>query len=183
MNISSTGYWINEQRQPHEFDAGLAEAIGKFMAQNQVQSVLDFGCGTGEYVDFLHNRGFWAVGYDGNPFTATFSPHCHVADLSSPVDFGLCDCVLSLETGEHIPSQFEKVFLDNLCLHAGKYAVVSWFPYQGEGIGHVNEKPNDYIKQKMLERRFVTMNDEETNLRAAATLWWFKVSLMVFRRV
>ena len=185
MNIAPNGTWNCDTTEPHSFDEELAQGILKFIDSNKVESVVDFGCGSGAYVDYLNKHGISATGVDGNPNTEKFSPDCFVQDLSVPliiVDKGY-DCVLSLETGEHIPKEFEAVFLDNIESRAERFVILSWFPYKGEGIGHVNEQPNEYIQQQMLKRGFRFLAPETQALRDSSTLWWFKFSLMVFRRL
>lgn len=183
MNIAQNGSWLCETSEPHGFDEPLARAILVQMMDWKADGVKDFGCGSGAYVEYFNRHGFWAVGYDGNPNTQHFgNPSCYIQDLSVPFDVGVCDVILSLEVGEHIPQQFEQMFLDNLAVHAGKHLILSWFPRPGHGIGHVNERPNDYIIREMMRRRFEYEPDVTAKLREASTLWWFKESIMVYER-
>lgn len=183
MNISPTGAWQCDTKGPHGFDESLASSILKLMMGSGLTSVKDFGCGSGAYVDYWNDRGMWAVGYDGNPNTPYFSPHCYVAELSCPMSVEPAECVVSLEVGEHIPEQFERNFIENLVLHAEKLLIVSWFPRKGEGIGHVNERSNEYVKEKICAANFEFMPEETEKLRNASTLWWFKISVMAFKKV
>jgi hypothetical protein len=182
MKISDTGAWQCETKEPHGFDEPLAAAILKLMMGMGLDCVKDFGCGSGAYVDYWSDRGMWAVGYDGNPNTPYFSPHCCVAELGCPMDVGPSQCVVSLEVGEHIPEQFERSFIENLVLHAKNLLVVSWFPRKGEGIGHVNERSNEHVKEKICAAGFEFMPEETEELRKASTLWWFRESLLTFSR-
>lgn len=182
MNISPTGSWLCETREPHGFDSHLAEAILKFLLDNHITSVKDFGCGSGAYVDFLNNHGIWCIGYDGNPSTPHFSPRCHHLDLSAPVEVGSAECVISLEVGEHIPAQYEEAFITNLTKHTEKFLILSWFPNKGEGIGHVNERSNDYVREKIEAWGFEFMPDVTKQLRESSKLWWFSLSVLVFKK-
>ena len=182
MNISPTGYW-NCGKEPHGFDQPLADAILKFFHEHHSFSAYDFGCGSGAYTDYLGDRGIWCSGFDGNPNTGTFSARCHVAELTEPVPIVTpVDIGISLEVGEHIPEKFESQFLENVTHWAEKYVILSWFPHKGEGIGHINERSNAYVQERMSERGFEFMPMETDSLRLAATLWWFKISVMCFRR-
>ena len=183
MKISPTGAWLCETDEPHGFDEPLAAAIFSQVRDWGCGNIKDFGCGSGKYVEYFNNHGFWSVGYDGNPNTPKFSPHCSVLDLSEPFDVGECEVVMSLEVGEHIPPKFEDTFLDNLAKHTGKYLIISWFPRPGEGIGHVNERSNAYIQSRMMDREFQYLPEVVGRLREAATLWWFKESLLAFRKI
>ncbi|XP_037792928.1 uncharacterized protein LOC119588307 [Penaeus monodon] len=91
------------------------------------------------------------------------------------------DWVLSLEVGEHIPRQSEGVFLDNLVRHACTGIVLSWAVPGQDGHHHVNNRENDYIKASMTKRGLVVDAEAERKLREAATLFWFKDTLMVFK--
>ncbi len=67
-------------------------------------------------------------------------------DLTLP-QYGLpmYDWVISLEVAEHIPAQFEAVYMDNIARHAREGVVLSWArPGQG-GYSHVNNRPFEYV--------------------------------------
>jgi tetratricopeptide (TPR) repeat protein len=174
--ISERGYWLTEEG--HWFDRQLATALCQFFAG---KTVADLGAGTGAYVATLNAAGIPCRGYDGNPRTADI-PHCGVADLSIPLQLGSFDWVLSLEVGEHIPAEHESTFLDNLDRHNREGIVLSWAVEGQPGRGHVNCRNNDYIKARLQERGYRNDEDAEVHLRNQSDLWWFRNTLMVFRR-
>lgn len=180
----ATGAWLCETTEPHTFDLKLATALLTFFREEDARDIIDMGCGSGAYVDFLNTHGFNVVGIDGNPNTNKFHPCCSQANMSEALSLRQppFDWVLCLEVGEHIPPQYEEVFLNNLERNCTKGVVLSWFPEEGHGIGHFNPRENDYVKQKMLERGFLCDEMAERNLRAECTHWWFISSLMVFKR-
>jgi hypothetical protein len=182
MEISKTGCWQCDTKDQHMFDESLADAILKQLLGWGVTEVKDFGCGPGAYVDYFRAHGLHALGYDGNPNTNNFSDSCHVVDLSKRVELGPVVAVISLEVGEHIPEEYEDTFIDNLVRHAERYLVLSWFPRKGHGTGHVNERSNEYVIEKLAARGFKPVPEITIRLRDAATLWWFKESLMAFVR-
>src|SRR5512139_875243 len=137
--VAAQGYWINDGGG-HMFDQVFADGIVQVLGELGVYSVIDIGCGNGAYTDYLNRAGFGCVGYDGNPNTHVFTNgRCQVADFSVMQNFGLYDCALSLEVGEHIPAEYEQVFMDNLANHADKVIVMSWAVKGQGGHGHVNE--------------------------------------------
>ena len=82
--------------------------------------------------------------------------------------------------GEHIPKQFESVFIDNICRHCVNGAVVSWaIPNQG-GYGHCNCQSNDYVIQQMENRGFQVDIRAGLNLRNHSSMPYFKSTIMVF---
>ncbi|XP_047736460.1 uncharacterized protein LOC125177901 [Hyalella azteca] len=91
------------------------------------------------------------------------------------------DWVMSIEVGEHISSNSEAFFLDNLARHACGGIVLTWAVEGQGGHHHVNNHNNDYIKQKMLDRGFVSDEKAEKRLKARLTGYLANTS-MVFRR-
>lgn len=178
--ISATGAWLSSSAEPHSFDEPLAQELARFFHRNGAHEILDVGCGSGKYVSFLRGDGFEVWGIDGNPKTPEFAPHCAVAELTRDLGDYRSDWVLCLEVGEHIPREYEQKFLYDLCSVARDGMVLSWFPTDGEGIGHVNPRPNDYIIGEIILRGFTPIS--WASLRDAASLWWFKHSLMAFKR-
>lgn len=169
-------------RDAHTFDRPLADALGAFFVAEKATDILDVGCGTGDYVVHLQKWGLKSGGIDGNPKTKEFCDQCDVYDIIAPNALPyVSDWVLCLEVGEHIPPQHEEAFLNFIYMTATRGVVLSWFPTEGHGIGHFNPKPNEYVKAKMAERGFKSDDEAQERLRKAATLWWFTLSLMVFR--
>ncbi|MBI2743277.1 MAG: class I SAM-dependent methyltransferase [Chlamydiales bacterium] len=183
--VHEHGYWIGTDiLHEHQFDRPLAAALAEFFKTEQATSVVDFGCGTGEYVDHFLKEKINCEGYDGNPDSAKISNvPVKVVDLSQPFNLGRrFDWVLSIEVGEHLPKQFERTFIENLHQHNAKGVVLSWAVKGQGGFGHFNEQDNSYIKSIMLEQGYENDLEAEGKLRQAAKLPWFKNTLMVFRK-
>lgn len=172
------GAWLFEGG--HTFDANLAAGI-VFVLQPVIKSVVDIGCGDGSYVKYMQSAGLDVIGYDGNPLTEDItSGQCFCADFSEPQYLGIHDAVLCLEVGEHIPADYETVFLDNLARHAEKVIILSWaIPGQG-GFGHVNERSNAYIIEIMKLYGWSIDWEKTGYLREMASVAWFKDTVMVF---
>lgn len=186
MKINEKGYWENPTSLGHAHDSRLAGAILKVLRAKGCDTLVDFGCGTGEYARFFAKHRIVTEAYDGNPHTEQLSGGIgKVKDLSQ--HFDLCKkfkCVMSLEVGEHIPAEFEQTFLNNLTNHCnedeGGIIILSWAIPGQDGDGHVNCQTNDYIIHQMQLRGFYLDNTLTNQLRKAASLWWFKNSIMVF---
>lgn len=183
FEISEKGYWIGDVEECHAIDGFLGEAIADFFVEEKACSVVDFGCGIGAYVKQIQKRGIFAKGYDGNPYTPELTGGlCEVLDLSEPVQLqGTFDWVMSLEVGEHLPQQYEKIFIENLMRHAKEGIVLSWAIKNQGGTGHFNEQNNDYIKAIFANYGYMNDLDAEKKLRNFSGTW-FRKSLMVFRK-
>jgi SAM-dependent methyltransferase len=188
------GYWENKDGGGHNTDLGLANALQIFFYNCGVGnpeapiSVIDIGCGNGFYTMRIASSLVKAVGYDGNPHTPKFAGKLFkVADFSIYQDLGKFNWVLSLEVGEHIPPQYEDVFIDNLHRHNTDGIVLSWAVPEHGGEGHFNPQPNDYIIKKMesLGYFYDYMNTNVLRNSCAKypkNCWWFSKTLMVFTK-
>lgn len=179
--ISNNGFWLTTDEEGHCFDQPLCETI-KNITKNK--SLLDLGCGTGAYTKELQSTCTTAKGYDGNPNTSKISNGlCGVADLTKKQNFDKVDWVLSLEVGEHVPKESEDVLLDNICSHSTKGVILSWAVPGQPGDGHINCQSNEYVVNKMLSKGFAIDWDLSFKLRENATLWWFKNTVMCFKKL
>ncbi len=185
FTIHEHGFWI-EKNAKHYFDEKLAQALVDFMIEERAKVVADFGSGAyGYYVKYFIDHLVPCDGFDGNPFSPELSKNLvSVADLSQPVLLPQkYDWIISLEVGEHIPKDFEKVFLKNLDQNVTKGIVISWAVENQKGKGHVNCQNNAYIKKIFSEMGYENDLQAEHRLRQAAHLGWFHQTLMVFRKV
>lgn len=185
MNIKENGIWEGlEIAHHHHHDSGLAISLTEFFKNENIKSVADFGCGMGTYVKTLQENNINASGFDGNPNTPQLTNNlCSVLDLSLPIQFNeIFDWVMSLEVGEHLPPKFEDIYMNNLH-NNNKYGIILSWALKGQGgDGHVNEQNNDYIKTKMCNLGYVNDIDSENKIRNASRIWWFKNTVMVFRK-
>jgi len=184
MKINKRGFWENETAVGHHNDIPLCSVLIEFLKDNKIETLLDLGCGPAFYVSNIINEGISCEAYDGNPNTPELTKGlAQVKDLSVDFDLGKTyDFVLSLEVGEHIPKDFEDVFINNVLKHSHKYVLLSWaIPKQG-GDGHFNEQPNYYIIDKITSLGFEFDEDISQGLRSSAKARWFKNTLMLFKK-
>lgn len=185
FKIHNKGYWEGQEcRKYHYFDKSLYQYMLNFVNKYHIQTLLDLGCGLGEYAKTFRDNGFICDCYDGNPDTPILTNGlCKCIDLSQDIILHKqYDCVISLEVGEHIPDIYEKIFIENIVKHAKSYIILSWaIPFQS-GDGHVNCRTNDYIKNILNEYSFNFLIDDTNLMRKASTLPWFKNTIMAFIR-
>lgn len=183
MKINEKGFWENKTAEGHHHDKSLARAILDMLKKDECKTLVDFGCGMNYYTEHFRQAGVICQAYDGNPNTYALTlGTARTQDLSVEFDLGeKFDCVLSLEVGEHIPAEFESIYLDNICKHAKGMIILSWAVPGQAGDGHVNCQTNAHIIDEMHLRAY-TLDEVATKaLRNASSLPWFQKTIMVFK--
>lgn len=185
IKILNTGIWDDENPDDHFFDEALSRSISSFLKSEHTKTLVDLGCGDGKYTSFFNENGINTHGFDGNPYTPKITNGvCRVLDLSEPHLFDPpYDWVLSLEVGEHIPKEFESIFIDNLVNNCKFGIILSWAIVGQHGTGHVNCQNNEYVKEKIQKKGFRNIEQLEIQFRADAQISWFKNTIMVFRKL
>lgn len=122
-------------------------------------SVLDVGCGAGDFLFQAHKRGVadvfgiegeWA---DGSPFLLEPARR-RLMDLERPFDLGRrFDLVISLEVAEHLSARAASGFVESLTRHGDFVLFSAAIPEQG-GINHVNEQWPAYWAAQFAARGF-----------------------------
>ena len=185
FGIAPQGFFFGDDSHKfHFYDESLAFALVDFFIKERAQSIVDFGCGNGDYVKVLLSNQIDAIGYDGNPDTPKMTDGVgHVLDLSKSFDLNRSfDWVLSFEVGEHLPKEYERIFIENLNNHNNKGIILSWAIEGQTGFGHFNERNNDYIKKIFTEYGYLNDLESENDFRMKAAIPWFKNTIMVFRK-
>ena len=180
----TNGIWNGPNLQKkHKFDKILCNALIDFFTNEKADGVVDLGCGYGEYTEKISEH-IECLGYDGNPYTQEITGNLgKVLDLSTvQTSIEKRDWVLSLEVGNHIPEQFEDNFITNVHNSNKKGIVISWAVDIQKGMGQFNKRPNRYIIQKFVNLGYRLDMQSTALLRNNSSLWWFKESLMVFRK-
>lgn len=97
----------------------LAQTIKKLMVKNQLQKVLDVGCGTGRLVKFLNSKGFVAFGCDNCPNAVRVAQKLNnklTIKLASatklPFKKNSFDLVTAISVIEHLTHNEGKKFLE-----------------------------------------------------------------------
>ena len=186
MHINPRGIWDCESGDSvHVYDPSVSNALVSMLLVEDIHSVVDFGCGTGQYARHMVHEGLQCEAYDGNPYTQQLTEGLgHVLDLSEPFDLQRSfDCVLSLEVAEHIPKTYESTFVQNIVRHAKRLLILSWAVEGQGGDGHVNCRNNDYVVEVFNQNGFAVDHAASRLLRDSATVApWFRKTMLVFRK-
>lgn len=164
----------------HSHSPKFAEWLSNYLDKDKV--IMDFGCGTGYYLNYLSEKNFnHLIGIDGYALNNFEHHNVFVKDLSQPFDLLHIGNVICLEVGEHIPEEFEQTFIDNICKHADKL-ILSWATPNQPGVGHINCKTQEYIKSQIEERGFKYLADKTKEARnnTDKICDWLTRNVMVF---
>ena len=128
-----------------------------------VSSVLDVGCGVGNWLSSFVAAGVddvLGVDSDNVPEHLLRIPAEKVrrADLARPFDLGRTfDLAISVEVAEHLPEASADGFVASIATHADLVLFSAAVPGQG-GTGHVNERWPSYWAKRFEGHGFVTLD-------------------------
>jgi SAM-dependent methyltransferase len=163
----------------------IADSVIK---QFQPQSVIDVGCGTGDLLFELSQRGINCMGleYAEAALERCRTKGLHVVsfDIESTEEINQkADLVISTEVAEHLPATYADRYVDLLTGISNVVTMTAAPPGQG-GTDHVNEQPNEYWIDKFARRGFHYEQDISMKFRRE---WkeknvesWYYSNVMIF---
>lgn len=175
--IGETGIWGEAEQGAHIFSYGVA----RWVAKNTTRLIWDLGAGAGHYSTYFKEVGRMVHSVDGFQSGSIDT----VIDLTEKVYVVGVGDVLCLEVFEHIPPQFESVFVDNIVRHCSGKLIISVAHEGQQGLGHVNCRPDWYVKE-LFEGKGFTFNEAQTkDIRSCAEGYvaYLRENLFVFDKV
>ena len=171
-----------------EFFAGRSEtvalsvvhAVPPIVELLHPKSVLDVGCGQGEWT-----FGFMAAGVEDVIGVDIYPPDLMWfmrRDLTEPLHLKRWfDLVLCLEVGEHLPADTADTLVDSLVRHGDRVVFSAAVPGQ-EGKGHINCQPHDYWHAKFEERGYRTLDTLRPLLQDHRVSAWYRNNMFLYER-
>ena len=128
-------------------DSSAREILPFIFQLIQPASVVDVGCGTGEWLSVCQELGLKDIqGLDFHAGDLLKIPKTSFQQLDLGKKFALerpYDLAISLEVGEHLPAEAAEGFVGSITRLAPVVLFSAAIPSQG-GTGHVNEQWPDY---------------------------------------
>lgn len=181
--IGRTGIWTQDEAYAHAFSYYTAKYIGDYFEKDK--PMFDLGCGKGTYLKYLEDRGFAeCVGIEGSLLKDVDFNDIWVGDLTAPIAIPYPGNVISIEVFEHIPKEFEAIFVDNICKLCSGKLVLSVAVKGQPGLGHVNCQNNDYIIDLFESKGFKFHPERTAEIRSKVEphVDYLRNTLMVFER-
>ena len=185
MVHTETGIWSQGAADAyHQSSPQLAAWLARYL--KNCFRVVDLGCGTGYYCQYLEDdHNILCRGVDGN-IEAIKHHRRTQRDLTQPLNWFFNYCaVLSLEVGEHLPASAQETFMQNITAHCTKHLILSWAEIGQPGIGHVNCRSQEDVIADVEARGFrlnqTATADARNNIDDNCN--WFRKTLLVFDRV
>lgn len=135
----------------HQHSARLMKAILELWKDKSIP-VIDLGCGLNYYITVLITAGYKGIGIDAVDLGSKYFQQHDLTKPFIPKPVGVKN-VLSLEVGEHLPSELSGVYLDNVCSFGGD-VILSWAIPGQAGHGHINCQSNEWVCSEMKARGY-----------------------------
>jgi len=174
---SSGGEWsLDADKHPWgPFNNGAATYIMKTFGPN---SILEFGCGAGQYCSFFSDHGASVVhGIEPNPMGSTwFNQEMGCKQLCFDVSKGEShpklltkyDLLVTIEVMEHVALDRHGVVFDFFKSVSPRHIVFSGARVGQEGHGHIACRPEEEWREEVVKRGFKFDPKRTLELRAAS---------------
>ena len=121
-----------------------------YLSSFPMESVVDFGCGIGSYLEIAHSLGLKVKGYEISEVAKKYTSEniqkfIEYRDCTLPIiPMKSYDTVLSFETAEHIRAEGTQQFVNNILNAVGKHLLFTAAPPGQQGTGHINLQPREF---------------------------------------
>jgi SAM-dependent methyltransferase len=155
-------------------------------------SVVDVGCGSGNLIEALRQRGVASV--KGLEYASAGVERCRQRGLDvrqfdilkDSADGLKAELVISTEVAEHLPESAADRFVDLLCGISDLIVHTAAEPSDHIGTDHINEQPRQYWIDKFTKRGRVLddahSNRWRTQWKDAGVAYCFYSTVMIFRK-
>jgi len=149
----------------------IIKTMDWFIINYKPKSVIDYGCGIGAYLESCLKMGVENIkGFDiGGDYVKKYTnkkviPFIEYIDCTIPLVTEKYDCVISLETGEHIETKLSNQFIENIVNSTNDKGIIIFSAAQPgqNGTGHINCQTKDFWL-KIFNNYSYTQEDEITN--------------------
>ena len=152
-----TNKFFNKCKRIQQWQVPFAERIS---AMYGIESVVDFGCGCGFYLEGFFNSGARVAGYEyminnASPYIPKIvRQYASYGNVMEKIDCGMFDLSMSVEVAEHILSEKSDMLVDNLTSSSNKYILFTAARKGQGGTAHINEQDSEFWIEKIENKGF-----------------------------
>jgi SAM-dependent methyltransferase len=159
------------QGRSHTVTQSAQAVVPHLTAMLKPRSVLDVGCGQGE----------WLAAFALDDSLGVDIAIEYPTDLTEPLHLGRTfDLVLCLETGEHLPEWAADTLVDSIVRHAGHVVFGAAVPGQ-LGLGHINCQPHQYWHEKFRARGYAMFDAIRPSIENDARISpWYRNNMFLY---
>lgn len=164
------------------------EVVPILMELLKPQSVVDLGCGLGDWLAVFQKNGVKKIlGIDGNWVN---KEHLYIKEdyfleknLTRPLKLNQkFDLAMSLEVAEHLPESVADIFVETLVNLSTKIIFSAAIPNQG-GQNHINEQWYTYWIEKFEQKGFYCHDIIRPLIWENEKVeWWYKQNILLFTK-
>lgn len=154
----------------------------------QPKSVVDVGCGTGEFLSIFNEIGIKNIfGIDGpwvNKEKLRIPKNCfQYKDLEEPINIDRkFDLAISIEVAEHLSKNSAKTFVKTLTDFSLIILFAAAIPFQG-GVHHINEQWPEYWAKLFADKEYVPIDIIRKRVWSNNEVsWWYAQNILLFVR-
>lgn len=169
----------------------MADYILNFLKDKNEKVIMDFGCATGYFLEYLSKKtsDYELIGVEPHVQKRPDKHFDNILDydLSVPFDLNKKGSVICFEVMEHLPPQYKQIAIDNIVRHCSGYLFMSWAPRWQHGLGHFNMKDEHEVIPLFCANGFELLVDESIKARESvpSNAWasWLKRNTLVFKKI
>jgi len=167
-HIYSEAFFKKRHSKDNKWKLQVGEMLSKIY---HLESLVDFGCGEGEYLEGALKDGVKSVlGFEylfenvKEYLSTEMLERIKYGNVMERIDCGKFDCAMSIEVAEHILPEKSERFVDNLVNASKKYILLTAAPCGQGGIAHINERPREFWMALFRKRDFIYFADEVSKI-------------------
>ena len=149
-----------------------SEIVAKDLIERyKIESIVDFGCGVGFYVETAFKLGIKALGYEkylsnsSDFMNKEILQFINEGDVTLPIICGKFDCAISVEVGEHIPENSSDRLVENMCNASDRLIIFTAGHIGQKGKGHINCQKRKFWIEKFEQRGWNYLDKEVEKTR------------------
>ena len=157
------------------------DIINEFINENNISSIIEFGCGDGNQIKELNIKKY--IGLDISPYIVNICRNLYINDQSKHfynnseyIHKNNSDLTLSLDVIYHIlEDDLYKQYMTQLFNFSNKYVIIYSSNYNTHKVEHMyNKKFTDYIEQNLTDWKLIQFIPQKYPKKSSADFYVYQ---------